>query len=42
MILLCLLKQLEHYEILLILGDPLLQCVDLNLHRLDDLSGEVY
>jgi hypothetical protein len=42
MILLCLLKLLEHYELLLILGDPLLQCVDLILHRLDDLGGEVH
>lgn len=42
MILLCLLKLLEHTELLLILGDPFLQRVDLVLHRLDYLGGEFH
>ena len=42
MILLCLLKLLDQCELLLILGDPLLQRVDLVLHRLDYLGGEFH
>ena len=42
MILLRLLKLPEDDELLLVLGDPLLECLDLVLHRLDHIGGEVY